>query len=160
MYLHQLSDPCQTSLKVADPRRTVAGLHPYLTRTVTSRNRRSFDCSTLKIFNNHSRRANSRAARLLLSPSGVRISSPAVMLRFMTSANASNHWKRSTVTVKLFSHERENPEIVRRSRRHLLDYGCRYRDCKSRGRPRMAGGLRLATLCRKGFQFSAKTIGS
>lgn len=98
-----LPDHC-ADLIIADPRRTVAGLHPYLTRTVTSRNRRSFDCSTLKIFKNHSRRANSRAARLLLSPVGATMYSRAATRPSKVWAASSTVWNASTRTDKINDH--------------------------------------------------------
>lgn len=104
LYIQTFNWQCETKLKVADPRRTVAGLHPYLTRTVASRNRRSFDCSTLKIFKNHSRRANSRAARLLLSPVGATMYSRAATRPSKVWAASSTVWNASTRTDKINDH--------------------------------------------------------
>ena len=104
LYIQTFNWQCETKLKVADPRITVAGLHPYLTRTVTSRNRRSFDCSTLKIFKNHSRRANSRATRLLLSPVGATMYSRAATRPSKVWAASSTVWNASTRTDKINDH--------------------------------------------------------
>lgn len=98
----------QNKKKQMKKRRTSHGFryarYPYLTHTVTSRNRRSFDCSTLKIFKNHSRRANSRAARLLLSPVGATMYSRAATRPSKVWAASSTVWNASTRTDKINDH--------------------------------------------------------
>lgn len=100
--------PARQNKKTNEKRRTSHGFryarYPYLTRTVTSRNRRSFDCSTLKIFKNHSRRANSRAARLLLSPVGATMYSRAATRPSKVRAASSTVWNASTRTDKINDH--------------------------------------------------------
>ena len=97
MYLYQLSDPCQTSLKVADPRRTVAGLHLYLTRTVISRKptlsafftELHLICSLLRI---------STAVQQVSSFVGATTLLPEVLPRCIALRISCHHWKNFTKT--------------------------------------------------------------